>query len=155
MLNEPALTSPTAPQDPVGDATGEIPNAPGTEPALAETVSRPEAFAAQAQGSEGQPCGDLALLAPLKKSPEYRVIRRRGAKPRAIDSWQEDGLHFFVFELRAAEGAAEPPMAVFTMHPAEAAPVSVVVVTPSPDGEKAEVLDLRQPASAYSAPLPP
>ncbi len=105
--------------------------------------------------SDELPCADFALLVPLKKSPEYRVLRPRIANPKAIDSWQEDGLHFFVFALRDEAGGAEPPVAVFTMHPEEPAPLSVVVVTPSPDGKEAEVLDLRQPDSAYSAPLPP
>jgi hypothetical protein len=99
------------------------------------------------------PCADFALLVPLKKSADYRTIRPRIANPKAIDSWQEEGLHFFVFALRDLAGMAEPPVAVFTMHPEEPAPLSVVVVTPSPDGEMAEVLDLRQPESAYTAPL--
>ena len=103
------------------------------------------------------PCADFALLVPLKKSSEYRTIRPRIANPKAIDSWQEEGLHFFVFELKSTNGAtvhpSDLPVAVFTMHPAEVAPVSVVVVTPSPDGAEAEVVDLRQPDSAYTAPL--
>ena len=80
------------------------------------------------------------------------------ASPTAADSWQEDGLHFFVFELRAAEGAAsspaEPVVAVFTMHPEEPAPISVVVVTPSASGEEAEIVDVRAPERGYTAPLP-
>ncbi len=95
---------------------------------------------------------------PLKKSSDYRTIRPRIANPQAIDSWQEDDLHFFVFELRAADGAmtspAEPPVAVFTMHPEEPAPISVVVVTPSASGEEAEIVDVRAPERGYTAPLP-
>ncbi len=38
------------------------------------------------------------------------------------------------------------------MHPEESDPVSAVVVTPRPDGEDAEVRDLRTPDSSYVAP---
>jgi hypothetical protein len=82
-----------------------------------------------------------------------------------LDHWQEEGLHFFVFALRheqrgsAADGSvgravpADLPVAVFAMHPEETVPVSAVVVTPMENGE-AEVLDLRRPESAYTAPYP-
>jgi hypothetical protein len=46
-------------------------------------------------------------------------------------------------------------VAVFTMHPEVAEPVSVVVVTPSRDGGEAEVVNLRQPESGYTVPLSP
>ena len=71
-----------------------------------------------------------------------------------MDSWQEDELHFFVFRLEAAtREAAEPPMAVFaaTSNPREV--VSAVIVSPSLDGETAEVVDIRAPESSYVAPL--
>ena len=74
-----------------------------------------------------------------------------------LDSWQEDGLHFFVFLLHPAEGAgtspADPPVAVFAMHPEFSGPVSAVVVTPSPNGTEAEIRDLRKPDSIYTAPV--
>jgi len=108
--------------------------------------------------SDDLPCADASLLAPLKKSPEYRAIRPRVASPRAVDSWQDEGVHFFVFQLNPVEGAAavpdDPPVVVFAMHPEEPAPVSAVVVTPKPGGEEAEVVDLRQPGSAYTAAYP-
>ena len=95
---------------------------------------------------------------PLKKSPEYRTLRPRIAEPRAADSWQEEGLHFFVFELKPVAhqpvNVLEPPVVVFTMHPEDPVPVSVVVVTPSASGTEAEVLDLRQPQSAYTTLFP-
>ena len=93
---------------------------------------------------------------PLKRSAEYRSIRSRVAALKPEDAWQEEGLHFFVFELRPEEGAAvvkdEPPMAVFALHPEAPTPVSAVVVTPSTTGKEAQVLDLRRPESAYIAP---
>jgi hypothetical protein len=101
------------------------------------------------------PCADASLLAPLKKSPEYRAIRPRVVSPRAVDSWQDEGVHFFVFLLNPVEGAAavsdDPPVVVFAMHPEQPAPVSAVVVTPRPGGDEAEVLDLREPDSTYTA----
>ncbi len=111
--------------------------------------------------SDDLPCADLALLTPLQSSPEYGAISQRVANPKPVDAWQEDGLHFFIFELLRVDGAgavppaAEAPVVIFTMHPEEAAPVSVVAVTPIPGGEHAEVVDLRQPDSGYTAPLAP
>ena len=80
-----------------------------------------------------------------------------------LDHWQEEGLHFFVFALRPENGTsngaaslpAEPPVAVFALHPEEPAPVSAVVVTPSAGGKEAQVLDLRKPENAYTAPYVP
>ncbi len=96
---------------------------------------------------------------PLKRSSEYRTLRPRVASLKPADHWQEEGLHFFVFQLLPAEGTAavgaEPPVAVFVMHPEEPAPVSAVVVTPSASGGEAEVMDLRRPDSAYTAPYSP
>jgi hypothetical protein len=112
-------------------------------------------IASQYAPADDLPCAAAWLLAPLKKSPEYRTIRPRVASPQAIDSWQDEEVHFFVFQLNPVEGAAavldDPPVVVFAMHPEEPAPVSVVVVTPKPGGEDAEVVDLRQPDSAYTA----
>ncbi|HJZ49524.1 MAG TPA: hypothetical protein VKE41_20240 [Roseiflexaceae bacterium] len=115
-----------------------------------------EQIASQYAPGDDLPCADAWLLAPLKKSPEYRALRPRVASPRAVDSWQDQGVHFFVFQLNPVDGAAavpdDPPVVVFAMHPEEPAPVSAVVVTPRPGGEEAEVVDLRQPDSAYTAP---
>ncbi len=110
--------------------------------------------------SDDLPCADNALLVPLKRSAEYASIRRRVADPRAIDSWLEDGLHFFVFELKPvaakkAHLAAEAPLAVFAMHPQAPIPISAVVVTPTGNGEQAEIRDLRDPDSPYTVPVPP
>ena len=114
-------------------------------------------IASQYAPSDDLPCAAAWLLAPLKKSPEYRTIRPRVVSPQAIDSWQDEGVHFFVFQLNPVEGAAavpdDPPVVVFAMHPEEPAPISVVVVTPKPGGEEAEVVDLRQAGSAYTAAL--
>ena len=124
---------------------------------MASSADLHNQIATQHGPADDLPCADFTLLAPLKKSADYRTIRPRIANPQAIDSWQEDDLHFFVFELRAAEGAAssaaEPPVTVFTMHPEEPAPISVVVVTPSASGEEAEIMDVRQPETAYSVPV--
>ncbi len=115
-------------------------------------------IASQYAPADDLPCAAAWLLAPLKKSPEYRAIRPRVASPQAIDSWQDEGVHFFVFQLNVVEGAAavpdDPPVVVFAMHPEEPAPVSVVVVTPKPGGEDADVIDLREPGNAYTAAYP-
>ena len=87
---------------------------------------------------------------PLKASAEFAAITARLLSELPLDTWQEDELHFFVFWLRPhgdagsePEAASEPPVAVFVMHPASAAPVSAVVVTPRPDRAEPEVHDLR------------
>jgi hypothetical protein len=122
---------------------------------VAGSATLHEQIASQYAPGDNLPCADASLLAPLKKSPEYRAIRPRVANPRAVDSWQDEAVHFFVFQLNPAEGAAsvpdDPPVVVFAMHPLEPGPVSAVVVTPKPGGEEAEVVDLRQPDSAYTA----
>jgi Carboxypeptidase regulatory-like domain len=98
---------------------------------------------------EGLPCADPRLLVPLKRSRLYGVIRPRVAELRPVDSWLQDELHFFVFRLHPEDGAElpEPPLAVFAMHPASKDPLSGVVVTPSPNGEAAEVLELQEPGT--------
>ena len=74
-----------------------------------------------------------------------------------LDSWQDEGFHFFVFVLHAEEGAQtrsdDPPVVVFAMHPEAEEPVSAVVVTPDPEGGEAQIKDLREPESVYTAPL--
>jgi hypothetical protein len=103
------------------------------------------------------PCADVKLLVPLKRSAEFARIRKRVADPHHLDSWQEDGLHFFTFLLYPAEAAeangADAPVAVFTMHPELAAPLAAVVVAPQANGAEAKVTDLRAPDSAYTVPL--
>ena len=98
---------------------------------------------------------------PLKRSPEFRQIRP-GLLGRAphhpVDSWREDGFHFFVFALTAnganpAAVTSETPVAVFAMHDDVSEPVSGVTVTPRADGS-AEVRSLRDPDVTYNAPLP-
>jgi hypothetical protein len=86
--------------------------------------------------------------------PEYDQILWRVVDAHPTDSWLEDELHFFVFQLEPENrAAAEPPMAVFaaTTYPREL--VSAVIVSPSVDGETAEVVDIREPESSYVAPL--
>ena len=127
-------------------------------------------IASQYAAGDDLPCADVKLLVPLKRSPEFAAIRRRVADPHHSDAWVEDGLHFFVYRLHPAEGAApgapgangsaprlsaaRAPVAVFAMHPEFAAPVSAVVVTPSPGGAEAEIRDLRAPDNVYTAPVP-
>lgn len=91
-------------------------------------------------------------------SEEFVIIRDRLTSERFLDSWQEEGLHFFVFQLRhlggeAAESEVAPdaPVAVFVMHPESDVPVSAVVVTTRPGGDEAEVRDLRAPDVSYVA----
>ena len=56
--------------------------------------------------SENYPCADTALLVPLKRSALYGSIRKRVADLKPVDSWQEDGVHYFVFQLKPDGEAA-------------------------------------------------
>jgi glycosyltransferase involved in cell wall biosynthesis len=104
---------------------------------------------------EDVPPAALTLLPTIYASPEFAAIRDRVSDTRPMDSWQQDGLHFFVFVLRAAEPVAvDGPTAVFTMHPDLSEPVSAVMVTPRPGGAEAEVKDLRNLEVVYAAPIP-
>jgi hypothetical protein len=108
--------------------------------------------------SEQKPCADAALLVPLKRSREYGAIRPRVADLRPVDSWQEDNLHFFVFQLRREDNEqpaqAEAPVAVFAMQQESKTPFSAVVVTPSATSDQAEIKDLRQIDRVYTAGIP-
>jgi hypothetical protein len=115
------------------------------------------------------PCPEPELLAPLKRSTEFAAIRRRVADHHYLDAWVEDGLHFFVFQLRpeaalasvATNGAGpraaptDGPVAVFAMRPDTASVHSAVVVTPDTTGAAASILDLRDPGQSDTAPLSP
>ena len=116
-----------------------------------------EQIASQYLAGDELPCADAKLLVPVKRSAEFAGIRKRVADQHHLDSWQEDDVHFFVFLLHPEAGAgadpANPPVAVFAMHPAYREPVSAVVVTPRSGGAEAEIQDLRVPGSVYTAPV--
>ena len=116
--------------------------------------------ASEYAASDDLPCADVALLVPLKRSAAFAHIRKRVADHHHIDSWQEDGLHFFVFQLHPEEAGVptisdEAPVAVFALHPELPTPVSAVVVTPGPGGTEAEIRDLLGADSAYTMPVAP
>ena len=103
------------------------------------------------------PCADLELLPALRASAEFGSIADRVTDAEPYDAWQEDALHYFVFQLQPngiESPPDEPPMAVFVMDGNANDPVSAVSVTPLPDGEEAMVTDLRQPENGYTAPMP-
>lgn len=103
------------------------------------------------------PCADFGLLALLKRSPEYDLLRRRVVNRKPVDAWQLDGEHYFVFELLPAENGAAATtatsFALFKMRWEDNGPVAALIVTPSPDGAHAEVRDARQPDSVHLVPL--
>jgi tetratricopeptide (TPR) repeat protein/glycosyltransferase involved in cell wall biosynthesis len=107
--------------------------------------------------SDDLPSAAVTLLEQIRKSREYAAIADSVAQPLPIDSWLQDDLHFYVFQLNGETGPGnnqiEPPTAVFTMHPDLSEPVSAVVVTPRADGQEAEIRDLRESHQAYTAPL--
>ncbi|HEX6508016.1 MAG TPA: hypothetical protein VF221_10320 [Chloroflexota bacterium] len=91
---------------------------------------------------------DGRFFEAVESSSEYRGIQSRLTVPWPVDSWQEDGLHFFVLELRAvedAEPAPEPPTAVFVVQPDPVDLVAAVVVTP----RAPEITNLRHTESIH------
>jgi hypothetical protein len=117
-------------------------------------------MATQLVPAEDLPCADTALLGPLKASAEFASIHARLVSDHHIDSWQEDGLHFFVFQLSAVNGPwnghateKELPVAVFVMNVDPKELVSAVTITPLPDGQEAEIQDLSAPETVYQAPM--
>jgi Tfp pilus assembly protein PilF/glycosyltransferase involved in cell wall biosynthesis len=129
--------------------------ADGDKPLVHDMAEMHELIVSHYFVGDDLPGADMSLVARIERSPEYAIIRDRVADARPADSWEQDGLHLYVFQLRPLEGAAdaEPPTAVFTMHPELTEPLSAVVVTPGRDGQEAGVTDLRNSAEAYTAPL--
>lgn len=119
-----------------------------------------EQIMAQFGVAEDLPCADNKFLVPLKRSPEFRVLRPSlvGEAPHPVlDSWLDDGFHFFVFQLKnsgASAGSGAAALAVFAMHPDQREPVSAVTVVPTETGRHARITDVRDPTSSYEAPLP-
>jgi hypothetical protein len=75
------------------------------------------------------------------------VIRRRIASVQPTDTWQEDGLHFFVFQLRDDDrldySPFDPVVAVFVMTADRRWPIAAVTVEPGQAGQVETVTDLR------------
>jgi peroxiredoxin/uncharacterized membrane protein YphA (DoxX/SURF4 family) len=116
------------------------------DPASSDVESGVLVGSADQSPAEHRSPADAALLAPLQRSGEYQAVRGRAADLPLIDSWQEEGLHFFVFlpeEMNGTESAAAAPTAVFVMRPGVDEPVSAVVVTPK-DGEEPDIINLRR-----------
>jgi hypothetical protein len=118
-----------------------------------------EQITAQFGVAEDLPCADASFLVPLKRSPEFRSLRPRlvGDAPHpVVDSWLDDGFHFFVFQLEHDNGGLPDAvsLAVFAMHPEQKEPVSAVTVVPIETGSHARITDVRDPSNNYVAPLP-
>jgi hypothetical protein len=66
-----------------------------------------------------------------------------------------EGLHYFVFTLKPAEGAAadpeNAPTALFALYQGATAPATALLITPG--AGEAEVQDLLNPDSRYTVPL--
>ncbi|MHB1413945.1 MAG: hypothetical protein ACYC1C_01740 [Chloroflexota bacterium] len=96
--------------------------------------------------ADSLPCPDFGLLGPLKRSPEYAVLRKRVADPKPLDAFlvnAED--HYFVFALKPGEGTAEQaPCAMFKMRYDQDGPVIALVITPR-GADKVEAVDIRRP----------
>jgi hypothetical protein len=88
-----------------------------------------------------------SLLVAMKRSREYRLIRGRIADLKPTDSWEQDDLRFFTFELRSPNEEAqtgECDVAVFAMNPESAQLVSAVVVATRGDEGSPSVTSVEQ-----------
>lgn len=99
------------------------------------------------------PCADDGFLPRLRRSAEFRSIRRRLVEQNPTDTWLEDGLHFFVFTLTAGAQLDytpfDPPQAVFVFDDATRSMGSAVVVeSPTPAADP-QVIDLRASRRAW------
>jgi hypothetical protein len=92
---------------------------------------------------------------PLKRSSAYGLIRPRVAALKPLDAWQADELHFFLFQLKAADGVSSDsaPQALFAMRADETRPVSALVITPDLEVGIATAEDLLRPGTTYTVPL--
>jgi hypothetical protein len=111
-----------------------------------------DSIALELAAADDLPCADSAFLVPLKRSHEFRDLRPRlaGRAPHPVlDSWLDDGFHFFMFGL-----ARDGGVAVFAMHPESPTPISAVAVTPAERKGWAEITNLQWPGGSYIAPLP-
>lgn len=120
--------------------------APGPGVVTQETID-------QFTGGEDLPCADEALLAPLRRTWEYRSTRKQMTSEQPLDTWQDEGAHFFVFELKPDETLdftpLDPAVAVFVMTAESGELLSAVSVTPSLDGSEAVIDDLRRQESGW------
>jgi hypothetical protein len=111
-------------------------------------------FAGAPDDLAGYLCADIALLVPLKRSEQYVQIRTQVADPRPADTWQDEGLHYYVFELRSKNKSAKhSPVALFTMLPGEPVPVLALVIKRDAKTRKANVVDLKQPRKKHTVQL--
>lgn len=82
----------------------------------------------------GSPCGgvNIALIAAVKRTQQYRAMRSRMAKPYATDSWYEGQLAFIVFDLHHNDDivpdTACVPQAAFVLDQSSGALLAIHVV---------------------------
>ncbi len=134
---------------------GQAPRRKRGDPTPAGAADYHDHFADRYVPDADLPCADTALIVPLKRSPELRGIRSRIADHHLLDSWQDEGVHFFVYLLHGeaeVEAGAESPVVVFAMHPEAKELVSAVTVTPGRGGGDAKIEDLRESGNTYTAP---
>jgi hypothetical protein len=103
--------------------------------------------------ADSLPCADFALLARLKRSPEYASIRKRVADAKPVDAWQLNMLNYFLFQLRPLKDVT--PFALFTMSWEHDRPISALLITPDAEGKHAQVVNLRQPDTVQTVVLSP
>ena len=104
------------------------------------------------QSVEALPRADQGLLSVIKASPEYQSIVSRLADADPVDTWREDVRNHFLYRLNAdADGA--PSEALFVARWEDYDLLSAVVITPSPNGGEARIVDLRVPETIRTVSL--
>lgn len=96
---------------------------------------------------------DIALIAAVKRSPQYRAVRARVAKVCPSDTWEDDRVAFVVFDLEtradSALGTDEgPAKAVFALAIDSGALLAARVVEGV--GQGATVANLLEPTGTQA-----
>ncbi|HEX6508018.1 MAG TPA: tetratricopeptide repeat protein, partial [Chloroflexota bacterium] len=146
----PRSVSPPVAVSPSPDSFGAVatqPNGAAPNQVLYNGATTPQEAPIATDGTDEPTSSSPAILVLLQHSPVYEAIVDRLADQTPVDSWHEDGLDFFAFELLpGSESAAlsEPPTAVFAVHPESMRLISAVVATPNANGAEPQIVDLKE-----------
>jgi tetratricopeptide (TPR) repeat protein/glycosyltransferase involved in cell wall biosynthesis len=121
---------------------------------LTKAAEEPPQLSPGTDSADEAPAAWEALLILLQQTTAYDAIRSRLVGDVPTDTWQEDGLHYFAFDLLSIDESGpslpEPETAVFAIHAESMRLISAIVVTPDANGGEPEIMELR-PALAESA----
>jgi hypothetical protein len=97
---------------------------------------------------------DVALIAVVKRSPQYRMVRERIADACPSDGWCENGLAFVVFDLHPVHrlpstSEAWQPQVVFVLAANSGVLLAARLVEPGDTGQEMFAHDLLRPEGRW------